>query len=177
MEIWIAVLLLGCALSGWAGYLLASRRAPKPEELAALAAELDAARLKADAVQADVAEHFEQSARLFGKLAGDYREFLEHFAGSAQTLGLSESRTRELVRQSFQPLLTHEVDDLVVTTEPESEASSAEAIEEEVSRDEPQSVRVAEVTIGEAELQAHAEPSSEHDAAADAEATPIEKTA
>ncbi|MGE0624093.1 MAG: DUF1043 family protein [Pseudomonadales bacterium] len=174
MEIWIVLLLAVAGLSGWAGYFLASRRAPKRAELDALAAELDEARRRAESVQAGVDEHFEQSARLFGKLAGDYREFLEHFAGSAQSLGLSETRTRELVQQSFQPLLTHEVDDLVVAAEgegaqraggaatgsvevseaveardPEVPVSGADdaAPEEAVPEEAAQPVRVAEVTL------------------------------
>lgn len=163
MEIWIVLLLVVAGASGWAGYFWASRRAPKREELDALAAELDEARRRADSVQANVNEHFEQSARLFGKLAGDYREFLEHFAGSAQALGLSESRTRELVQQSFQPLLTHEVDDLVVAAETETgtgtatgtgteTATGTEAEEVQMAAAAPaaepaQPVRVAEVTL------------------------------
>lgn len=170
MEIWIALLVVVAALSGWAGYFWASRGAPKRAELEALAAELDEARRRADAVQTGVDEHFEQSARLFGKLAGDYREFLEHFAGSAQALGLSESRTRELVQQSFQPLLTHEVDDLVVAAEagtgtpapsedsiepvaeqaaaPQAEATAADGGEAvEGGEATPKPARVAEVTL------------------------------
>jgi len=174
VEIWIVLLLAVAGLSGWAGYFWASRRAPKRAQLDALAAELDEARRRADAVQTSVDDHFEQSARLFGKLAGDYREFLEHFAGSAQALGLSESRTRELVQQSFQPLLTHEVDDLVVTPEagpagaaapaspepapePAETAEVSEEIPEEMSAEmagetpEPTTeVRVAEVTLDDA---------------------------
>lgn len=145
-ESWIVVLFLVAGLSGWLGYVWASRRAPRPEELEALTAQLEAARQKADTVQAGVNEHFEQSARLFGKLAGDYREFLEHFAGSAQALGLSESRTRELVEQSFQPLLTHDVEDLVVPGEaaaPVSTPSAGMATDAEVTADED-SVRSAE---------------------------------
>jgi len=181
VEIWIVLLLAVAGLSGWTGYFWASRRAPKRAELDALAAELDEARRRADAVQTGVAEHFEQSARLFGKLAGDYREFLEHFAGSAQALGLSETRTRELVQQSFQPLLTHEVDDLVVPPEtgpiaaaapapPEGAPEPAEsvAVPVEMPEEMPEEkleqsaeVRVAEVTLNDAVSASTDEPADE----------------
>jgi uncharacterized membrane-anchored protein YhcB (DUF1043 family) len=180
VEIWIVLLLAVAGLSGWAGYFWASRRAPKRAQLDALAAELDEARRRADAVQTSVDEHFEQSARLFGKLAGDYREFLEHFAGSAQALGLSESRTRELVQQSFQPLLTHEVDDLVVSAEtgaaaavpaspepapePEGTVAMSDAVSEAVSEENPEptaEVRVAEVTLKDASSAPADEPADD----------------
>ena len=63
---------------------------------------------------------------LFGKLAADYREFLDHFESSAQNLGLSEARARELIEQGFQPLLTHEESDGPVVAEAESQAEAAE---------------------------------------------------
>ena len=107
-EVWIAIVLLASALSGWIGYAYARKDAPKQAEIDAMAAELEQAREQAESVQDNVSEHFEQSAMLFGKLAADYREFLDHFSASAQNLGLSESRARELIEQGFQPLLTHE---------------------------------------------------------------------
>ncbi len=124
MGIWIVLLVAASGLSGWAGYALALRGAPKRSELDALAAELEAAREQAESVQANVNEHFEQSARLFGKLAKDYREFLDHFSGSAQALGLSEARARELIEEGFRPLITHEQDPDLVPAEGESEAVS-----------------------------------------------------
>lgn len=127
-EVWIAILLVASALSGGIGYFWAKKRAPSQARLDALAAELDEARSQSESVQSDVNEHFEQSAMLFGKLASDYREFLEHFSNSAQTLGLSEGRARELIEQGFQPLLTHE------------EAR-------ESARDESEETSVAEVTV------------------------------
>ena len=50
-------------------------------------------------------EHFEQSALLFGRLAHDYREFLEHFSESAKDLGIDEMRARELLERADLPLL------------------------------------------------------------------------
>ena len=108
IDIWIAIVLIASALSAWIGYSYAAKKAPSQSDLDAMAAELEVAREQAESVQANVNEHFEQSARLFGKLAQDYREFLDHFSDSAQALGLSESRARELIEQGFQPLITHE---------------------------------------------------------------------
>ena len=119
-EVWIVIVLLASGLSGWIGYALAKREAPKQSDLDAMAAELDEARQQAESVQDNVSEHFEQSALLFGKLAADYREFLDHFESSAQNLGLSEARARELIEQGFQPLLTHEDEGVVAETASEA---------------------------------------------------------
>lgn len=107
-ELWIAIVLVASGLSGGIGYFWAKKRAPSQAGLDALSAELDEARSQSESVQSNVNEHFEQSAMLFGKLASDYREFLEHFSSSAQSLGLSEGKARELIEQGFQPMLTHE---------------------------------------------------------------------
>jgi len=126
-EVWIIIVLAASVLSGWIGYAAARKGAPKQSELDAMASELDEARQQAESVQANVSEHFEQSALLFGKLAADYREFLDHFSASAQNLGLSESRARELIEQGFQPLLTHEaVEEAVVAEAPADEGATAE---------------------------------------------------
>ena len=106
-EVWIVILVAASALSGGIGYYFARKSAPKQSDIEALTAELEEARKSSASVASNVNEHFEQSALLFGKLAADYREFLDHFSSSAQSLGLSESRARELIEQGFQPLLTH----------------------------------------------------------------------
>ena len=167
-EVWIAIVLAASGLSGWIGYAYARKGAPKQSELDAMAAELDAARQQAESVQANVSEHFEQSAVLFGKLAADYREFLDHFSASAQNLGLSEARARELIEQGFQPLLTHEaIDDTVVAdTTAETEAPDApdaqaeETLSSEVSDvtvEMPDETEAAEVAQGAAEEVAEVE--------------------
>jgi uncharacterized membrane-anchored protein YhcB (DUF1043 family) len=127
-EVWIVIVLVVSALSGWIGFAYARKGAAKQADIDAMAAELEEARQQAESVQANVSEHFEQSAMLFGKLAADYREFLDHFESSAQNLGLSEARARELIEQGFQPLLTHqEAEGSVVA---EAEAAEAEVIAE-----------------------------------------------
>lgn len=88
----VAVLLLG--------FFAGRRSAPAQQRLEALEKERDEARAEAERVQAEVARHFEQSARMFGRLADDYRTFFEHFARTAQSLGLSEGRARELLQRA-----------------------------------------------------------------------------
>ncbi len=127
-EIWIVLLLLTAAAAAAAGFAWARRGAPKRSEVDALEAELASAREEAAAVQANVTTHFEQSAMLFGKLAQDYRAFLEHFSQSAQQLGLSEITARELLERADQPLLgqVDEVIDGDLDATPQAEAASAE---------------------------------------------------
>ncbi|MEJ2087445.1 MAG: DUF1043 family protein [Gammaproteobacteria bacterium] len=108
MELWIVLLLVASGLSAWIGFTYARKNGPSKAELDALESELDEVRRQAETMQAGVNDHFEQSAMLFGRLAKDYREFLDHFSDSAQALGLSEQRARELIEQGFQPVLTHD---------------------------------------------------------------------
>jgi uncharacterized membrane-anchored protein YhcB (DUF1043 family) len=167
-EIWIVIVLAASGLSGWIGYAYARKGAPRQSELDEMAAELEAARVQAQSVEANVSEHFEQSAMLFGKLAADYREFLDHFSASAQNLGLSETRARELIEQGFQPLLTHEADtasvvaapvaetDAEVSAEmpagdmapgPEDQGGETLKDEERPAAEEPEALRASEVTV------------------------------
>lgn len=169
-EVWIVIVLAASGLSGWIGYAYARKGAPKQSELDALAAELEEARGAHESVQSNVNEHFEQSALLFGKLAADYREFLDHFSSSAQSLGLSESRARELIEQGFQPLLTHEGE----TVEAEGATSKAAT----ASAEEAEAVaEVSDVTVEMPEdVQQQAETETETDELADAStAQPTEK--
>lgn len=82
------------------GFFAGRRSAPAQQRLEALEKERDEARAEAERVQGEVARHFEQSARMFGRLADDYRSFFEHFARTAQSLGLSEGRARELLQRA-----------------------------------------------------------------------------
>ncbi len=82
------------------GFYAGRRSAPGQQRLEALEKERDEARAEAERVQGEVARHFEQSARMFGRLADDYRSFFEHFARTAQNLGLSEGRARELLQRA-----------------------------------------------------------------------------
>jgi uncharacterized membrane-anchored protein YhcB (DUF1043 family) len=136
IEIWILLIVAVAAVSACGGYLFARRGAPSAADLKALEQQLEEARSQSESVQSSVNEHFEQSAILFGKLAGDYRDFLEHFSDSAQALGLSETRARELLEQGYQPLLTHEEnEDIgVVATDGENLAGDPDVtVEEDVA--------------------------------------------
>lgn len=160
-EAWIAIILVASGLSGWIGYAYARKGAPAQSELDALASELEEARRASESVQSNVNEHFEQSALLFGKLAADYREFLEHFSDSAQALGLSESRAREIIEQGFQPLLTHEdppqegavalAEEAVAEEAPTGEALAEEATTEEESPAEENLAETAALAAGDGE--------------------------
>ncbi len=127
IEIWIVLVLGASLVSAWIGFSYARRGGPTRAQMDALAHELDQARQEAETVQSGVNEHFEQSAVLFGNLAKDYREFLEHFSESARSLGLPESRARELLEQGYQPLIAHsEIEDDVRVVEASAEVETAE---------------------------------------------------
>lgn len=98
-EIWLLIV-LGAVIALVLGFFVGRRSAPTQQRLDAMEKERDEARQEADRVQGEVARHFEQSAQMFGRLADDYRTFFEHFAQTAQHLGLSEGRARELLQQA-----------------------------------------------------------------------------
>lgn len=83
-----------------AGFIGGRMSAPRQRRVEAMEQERDAARQEAEAVRAEVNRHFEESARMFGKLASDYRTFFQQFAQTAQNLGLSEGRARELLEEA-----------------------------------------------------------------------------
>ena len=159
-EIVVPLLLVVAGAAAWIGYSIAKRSGPSQSELDELKSELEAARQTAESVQANVSDHFEQSAVLFGKLASDYREFLEHFSSSAQALGLSEARARELIERGSQPLLSHE--DSADGGEALGEAleGTAVATEEAAASEKAASVSVSEPT-SDAEPAGEAKPASE----------------
>lgn len=110
VELWIA-LFASLAIGTTVGFIIAKRNAPKKSELDALRDQLHAAQTETAEVREGVSDHFEQSAVLFGRLAQDYRSFIEHFSESAQTLGISEGHARELLEQASQPLVGHDAAD------------------------------------------------------------------
>lgn len=170
LELWIVLLLVASGVSGWIGFTYARRSGPSKADLDALESELDEARRQVESMQAGVNDHFEQSAMLFGRLAKDYREFLDHFSDSAQSLGLSERRARELIEQGFQPVLTHDAvaeqrptaEPAIAATEPEpapepalptdSEPGPAPSIGSEESEPlEPEPPLIDDIVVPEAE--------------------------
>jgi uncharacterized membrane-anchored protein YhcB (DUF1043 family) len=110
IELWIA-LFAALAIGATVGFVFAKRNAPKKSELNALRDQLHTAQTETAEIREGVSDHFEQSAVLFGRLAQDYRSFVEHFSESAQTLGISEGHARELLEQATQPLVSHDAAD------------------------------------------------------------------
>ncbi len=110
VELWIA-LFATLAIGATVGFVFAKRNAPKKSELDALRDQLHAARTETAEIREGVSGHFEQSAVLFGRLAQDYRAFIEHFSESAQTLGISEIHAREMLEQASAPLVSHDAAD------------------------------------------------------------------
>ncbi len=98
-EYWV-LSIIAIVLALVAGFIGGRMSAPRQRRVEAMAQERDAAREEAEAVRAEVNRHFEESARMFGKLASDYRTFFQQFAQTAQNLGLSEGRARELLEEA-----------------------------------------------------------------------------
>lgn len=98
-EYWL-VAAFGLAIALGLGFFIGRRSAPTQQDVATAHRERDEACAEVDRVRGEVSRHFEESASMFGRLADDYRSFFEHFAQTAQNLGLSEGRARELLRQA-----------------------------------------------------------------------------
>lgn len=98
-EYWV-LSIIAIVLALVAGFIGGRMSAPRQRRVEAMEQERDAAREEAEAVRAEVNRHFEESARMFGKLASDYRVFFQQFAQTAQNLGLSEGRARELLEEA-----------------------------------------------------------------------------
>ncbi len=144
VELWIAFILVTALVAGAIGYNVARRRAPQQAELDALKSELEAQEKRATEVQANVTDHFEQSALLFGQLARDYRAFLEHFSESAQELGISEVKARELLERADRPLLGHASEVIDATAEGDAAETTAVSGLDEAAAEEADATEVAE---------------------------------
>lgn len=107
VEYWI-VAIVAAAVALVAGFIGGRMSSASQRQVEAMARERDEAREQAEKVRAEVNQHFEESARMFGKLASDYRTFFEQFAHTAQKLGLSEGRARELLQQADPNLVSDE---------------------------------------------------------------------
>jgi len=98
-EYWL-VAAFGLAIALGIGWFIGRRTAPTQHEVVKAQKERDEALAEVDRVRGEITRHFEESAGMFGRLADDYRTFFEQFAQTAQNLGMSEGRTRELLRQA-----------------------------------------------------------------------------
>ncbi|MEF8833262.1 MAG: DUF1043 family protein [Halofilum sp. (in: g-proteobacteria)] len=106
-EYWV-LSIIAMVLALVAGFIGGRMSAPRQRRVEAMEQERDAAREEAEAVRAEVNRHFEESARMFGKLASDYRTFFQQFAQTAQSLGLSEGRARELLEEADPSLVARQ---------------------------------------------------------------------
>lgn len=98
-EYWL-VAVFGLAIALGIGWFIGRRTAPTQHEVVKAQKERDEAVAEVDRVRGEITRHFEESASMFGRLADDYRTFFEQFAQTAQNLGVSEGRARELLRQA-----------------------------------------------------------------------------
>lgn len=146
-EYWV-LSIIAIVLALVAGFIGGRMSAPRQRRVEAMEQERDAAREEAEAVRAEVNRHFEESARMFGKLASDYRTFFQQFAQTAQNLGLSEGRARELLEEADPSLVARQagrsdsaasaasVSASTATGEPEA-TSTEEAAADSVDTDGP----------------------------------------
>jgi len=100
IEYWILIIVAAVIVAALLGFYAGRASAPAERRIREMARERDAARSEAEEVRGEVARHFDESARMFGRLAQDYRAFFEHFAETAQNLGMSEGRARELLHRA-----------------------------------------------------------------------------
>lgn len=154
-EYWL-VAAFGLAIALGLGFVLGRRSAPTQHEVVNAQKERDEACAEVDRVRGEVTRHFEESATMFGRLADDYRTFFEQFAQTAQNLGVSEGRTRELLRQADPRLVADQSaagtaagsDESAPAPEPETGSEESEAMGFEAAT--PQSVG-GEETLAEEE--------------------------
>ncbi len=99
-QYWILIIVAAALAAGIVGFFAGRASAPGERRIREMARERDQARSEAEQVRGEVARHFDESARMFGRLAQDYRAFFEHFAETAQNLGMSEGRARELLHRA-----------------------------------------------------------------------------
>jgi len=125
VEYWIIIVIGVGLIAAAVGFFGGRSSAAGEQQVREMAAERDAAKGEAEEMRAEVSRHFEESARMFGRLASDYRSFFEHFAQTAQNLGMSEGRARELLEQA-DPRLVDGPDGVVegeATTPPDPPAA------------------------------------------------------
>ena len=108
-EYWITITLVAL-VALVAGFVAGRMSAPRQRHIESMRQERDQARKEADEVRSEVNRHFEESARMFGKLASDYRSFFQQFARTAQNLGLSEGQARALLQQADPSLVARRPD-------------------------------------------------------------------
>jgi|GEM_PF-3413590 len=141
-EYWF-MLAIAVVLALGLGFAAGRMSAPTQRRVQEMEKERDAARTEAESVRKEVNRHFEESARMFGKLADDYRSFFQQFARTAQNLGLSEGHARQLLQQADPSLVAADdaakrataENDAAATTNDVGDANTARAGDESADRD------------------------------------------
>jgi uncharacterized membrane-anchored protein YhcB (DUF1043 family) len=85
VPVWLVVIASVVAGMG-AGLLLERTRGPAAKRAAKFEADLVQARSELMRYQEETARHFGKSAELLGRMATDYRAFLDHFVSGAEEL-------------------------------------------------------------------------------------------
>ena len=123
-EMWmlVAVFAVGALVLG---FIVGRVSAPREDRFRQVEQQLNDARGELDDVRSSVNHHFEESARLFGELARDYRALFGHFAESAQRMGFSDDETRELLRRANRQLAAPSPEEAPAPEEVVTEAAAA----------------------------------------------------
>lgn len=101
------VIFTGVVLLVAVGAFVAGRKtSPEKTRAASIQEELDATQDELQRVRGQINGHFEQSGRLFGRLAEDYRALYEHFSDTAVALGFTENEAASLLELSDPRLLS-----------------------------------------------------------------------
>lgn len=82
----LLVVAISITVGAFAGILFERTRGPAAKRAAKFEAELVQARSELMHYQDQTKHHFGKSAELLGRMASDYREFLDHFVAGAESL-------------------------------------------------------------------------------------------
>jgi len=181
-EYWILISVAVAIVAAVAGFFGGRASAPNEQRVREMSQERDQARAEAEQVRGEVARHFDESARMFGRLAQDYRAFFEHFAETAQNLGMSEGRARELLHRADPRIVDASSQGTTESGEQRREESAAATTQSSDTADlDAEAERVARGGASEAAIQpdagaGEAAASAEH-AATEAGATGTDTSA
>jgi uncharacterized membrane-anchored protein YhcB (DUF1043 family) len=181
-EYWILISVAVAIVAAVAGFFGGRASAPNEQRVREMSQERDQARAEAEQVRGEVARHFDESARMFGRLAQDYRAFFEHFAETAQNLGMSEGRARELLHRADPRIVDASSQGTTESGEQQREESAAATTQSSDTADlDAEAERVARGGANEAAIQpdagaGEAAASAEH-AATEAGATGTDTSA
>ena len=104
-------------------------------ELEQATADLADERAQAQAADTAINEHFEKGAELFGRLATDYRAFIEHFVASADALGLPRGQVETILGSVDTPLLERDRAEAIEVEMPGDQTAVGDAVTDEVAQE------------------------------------------